>query len=824
MIWLPITALAAPPDKPAVDRISTQGSGEVDHLLFSADGNLLIGRTKADGKLFVLDLDNWEVYSRSPCTVSSVAEVPYDVGSQIVVGCSDGTATAFTFDPDGATAADRLAREVEDNGDFTTWNVATQGGSLVQLFWDHEPTDPFVFAYESGGDLDTLHVFAADDGSIDDEVYSGYPQTSLNTGFVDGVIDSSGGLAYIAHGNSRVSTLTLGNGLFSRALTTNSLYDYTDLGPTLGLNELTFAGVWAVDSQFDSLVRLDTTGQLDAGPYTTSVVDPRAVVAGGTYTDGWLLIAGDGIEIHTLINGFPGDITNPYFSNAAADIHIQDAVANVDYAFGGGEAGNVVVLTALPWVAGATVDPATGREGDTVVVTFSIDEASDWQLCLEGTRTSCEDELASGSVDGAETVTVEVTITDDFVEGTNRMYILADDGQGVGHARVEVVIDDVPTTPSLPEGAVGFADEALNFSFGGISDADLDYYELVISDVPFTRDDFLADPDFLPEDPDVNDGPSNPITIQAAGGESIAMTIAPLENGVTYYLALRAIDQGGLESEMSNVVTGTPEKTYTASELADEPGGGPCSTGGALPGSWLVFGGLAALVRRRRAVALGALALSSTAMADEVQRNRDQTRQYGNFELRYGGFLNLEDDAIKQVFGGGHNMLQVEVGPQITRFFEIDLEAGFYQELATTVTADGAASARKTMLTMFPLGMSVSGRLHILDEQIIVPYGKYGVDFVYWTELTDNSSGGKNKVQGTKLGQHFAVGAGLLLDVFAPSRASLLEAYSGINDTYITFEFRRQMVDSRQHPWAAADESGFTFTGNMITIGLKLDY
>ena len=35
----------------------------------------------------------------------------------------------------------------------------------------------------------------------------------------------------------------------------------------------------------------------------------------------------------------------------------------------------------------------------------------------------------------------------------------------------------------------------------------------------------------------------------------------------------------------------------------------------------------------------------------------------------------------------------------------------------------------------------------------------------------------------------------MLLDIFARDRASLLEARTGINDTWITFEWRRQSID-----------------------------
>ena len=69
-------------------------------------------------------------------------------------------------------------------------------------------------------------------------------------------------------------------------------------------------------------------------------------------------------------------------------------------------------------------------------------------------------------------------------------------------------------------------------------------------------------------------------------------------------------------------------------------------------------------------------------------------------------------------------------------------------------------------------------------------------------------------------------GVNLLLDVFAKERASLLEVTSGINDSYLVFEWRSQRVDQRDRPWAPAPTKvkGFDFSGSLFTIGLKLDY
>jgi hypothetical protein len=56
----------------------------------------------------------------------------------------------------------------------------------------------------------------------------------------------------------------------------------------------------------------------------------------------------------------------------------------------------------------------------------------------------------------------------------------------------------------------------------------------------------------------------------------------------------------------------------------------------------------------------------------------------------------------------------------------------------------------------------------------------------------------------------------LLLDIFQPGRAGRLQAGTGITDTFITIEWRKQLVGE--------DSGGLTFSGDAISVGLKLDH
>jgi MYXO-CTERM domain-containing protein len=325
-----------------------------------------------------------------------------------------------------------------------------------------------------------------------------------------------------------------------------------------------------------------------------------------------------------------------------------------------------------------------------------------------------------------------------------------------------------------------------------------------------------------------------PIKINGTPGADVSYRIQPLENGVTYWVGVHAFDQNK-EGPMSNVVSGKPRVTLTAAELAGDPGGSPCSTGPAPGAGWVGAAlGALALGRRRRlrnaVLAVPVLLGSATAAAADDEDpwwKADQTDATANFELRYGVIF-LEDQRLNDVYRNNPtNLLNAELGPQIYRFGEVDFGVGFFQELAYAVTpGDLLPSSDRTMLTWYPLYLDATVRAHVLDEQPIVPFARYGWDYVIWSERADNGSGGKDVLQGGKFGTHTGVGVNILLDLLQRPRASFLEARTGINDSWLTIEWRHQAVDGRSRPWSgpSSDDKLLRFSGSVVQAGLKLDW
>jgi len=271
---------------------------------------------------------------------------------------------------------------------------------------------------------------------------------------------------------------------------------------------------------------------------------------------------------------------------------------------------------------------------------------------------------------------------------------------------------------------------------------------------------------------------------------------------------------------MSTVISDTPRETFGAADLAGDEGGFACSSiAEPAAGLMAMLAGLVVVARRRTGLALVVLGVLSSAPAQaEVDSEWPQAgKKFSDFvgrsfEARYSQ-IELEDENLTQVFGDeGHSSLWLEYGPTLFELVELTGAIGYYSQEGSRVDASGAQSAEDDNMLAIPLTVDATFRLDVLPEQLIVPFAGIGYDYWLWQE----SWKGGNKVQGGKKGSHTTLGAHLLLDIFQPGRAGRLQAGTGITDTFITIEWRQQIVGE--------GSDGLTFSGDVISVGLKLDH
>lgn len=841
-MWsLLVTAATASPPNETVRLFEVDdGGGYVERMQLSDDGSVVVGRTRDSLVGFLMNADTWEeaapggngigsfVGPDDGCDVAAITTAP---GAQprhlkVWVACVDGRLLGYDYAGSGLPVADGGEVQVDtrldglwyDDGSHALFAFAAEQGAQGRLHW----VDPNTLAVDPAG--------------------KNHPKTTVADGFQEGVLlrQSATPTLVISHGGSKMSHLAVGSG-------TNLFLTNNITGGGFGCSDLCEAPnneVFCVDPS-GLISRYQLTTQRFVGLGLT-LDAPRGVGTSLDPNDAWLVVTGNQVNVWQMDGTTVLNPSAPYFQSPPdADNPIQDILTTDGYMFGGGEAGYLHVVTQNPWVypgqirivqvLGDTTAPATVfSSGDVVRVSFVVNKPGTFEVAVGGDRPWDGGRVvASGPLQatqqqsGGETVTVyrgeaDVEIDGAFDEGVGNVWIRAESQLGdQGHGAAQITVDNPPRRPGL---TLGFGDGLLTAQIEGIPDADLDHYTVWISDEPFAPQDYPTG------------GPTGfraGRKVAAEPGADPSITLGGLENGVAYYVAARAYDAKGAESQMSAVQSEVPLDVFPVSQQVGDPGGSPCSTGATAPG-WGLAALAAAWLRRRRRWAAAALLLPGIAAAadDDPWWKQDTTKETGNFEVRYG-VIDLLDPALNEGYAANaHNLLMIEVGPQIYRYVEVDVGTGFFQELDFQRTAGGVASDQRQMLTWYPFQLDATLRGHFVDEQPAVPFVRYGWDYVIWSEKYDRRPGGpKDVTHGAKFGTHYALGVNLLLDLLQPGRASFLETRTGINDSWLTIEWRRQRIDGRDRPWSGRDDQlnaagprPLDFSGDAFTLGLKLDW
>lgn len=811
----------AAPD--AVVQVWPAGSGEVRGLRATASGRVVAG--VASRNLVLLDTWRWIAPEDldSPCTVTAVGVADQADGDvRVGIGCDDGTIRLRVWD--GTSLGPWRGGEADIADD--------DAGAVRAVTFDEDLALYAIVEANTGGTgARTVRFTVQGDGYVVDRAYGANGLGILPGGFVDTVEQVVQGAVQVvvAHSSTRVSTWNPLAGTVASAIGAMGGVDVTDLAPRSA------GGAWVADARNGQLATfLGATQAALFNVAQSGLVDPTSLVE---FVDGGTLrfLIADGSDV-IVQDALPGAELDRFQVAPANDL--VDLVVGLDgWIVGGSSTGQLAVLTDAPWLSSLTLTPEEVTEGTPVEVAFTTDMPGRWTIRRGGGLGRDGVELASGTASAAGEVRASFTVDAGFGEGGEIVWAFLDAGDGArfGHIAGTVTLDNPPGRVELRPSDVSFGNGALRVQVRPLSAADIEGYDLYLSTTEFSAADYPAG------------GPTgqvgdtiSPRTLSPPDdGAPFEVTLGGLANGQTYYIAIRARD-ASVEGPMSNVQSGTPQDTLFASQSAGDPGGcsgettaSSCSSAG---GGWLVgLGGLLGVLatRRRRAGAAIGLAAALFAMPAHAQDSDSGTRRrplagllgedltpaWVNVEIGYGSF-GFDDDAIRTVYKDRAGIMRIETGLQLFRVAEIDLGIGLLQPTGNTLSADtGQPSGEQVRMVWMPLTMALTGRLHLLDEQPIVPYARVGLDYVFWKEAPLDADGkvvAADRVAGSKRGWHWGVGGNILLDLFAPRRASMLEASSGINDTWLYVEYRRQLVNN--------GGPGLDFSGWSIGAGLKIDY
>ena len=222
-----------------------------------------------------------------------------------------------------------------------------------------------------------------------------------------------------------------------------------------------------------------------------------------------------------------------------------------------------------------------------------------------------------------------------------------------------------------------------------------------------------------------------------------------------------------------------------------------------------------------------ALLLPASAPAQEPMGKDDaspESKKMFTTSLNFGGLF-LDDTNIQAIYGSqGRFYTQLTFGiVPLSKYvhIEVDVSLAFSQFSGQQVFVEtGAGSADKVMLTLFPITVDLLVGVDIAEEQPVVPYGGIGFNYTLWRE---NEHGGGQEWAGDKLGWSGFFGAAFLLDVIEKHRSRALDASTGINDAYLTFEGRYRQVDG-QIVDGVLNTDGLGFGGWSVQGGVKLVY
>ena len=322
-----------------------------------------------------------------------------------------------------------------------------------------------------------------------------------------------------------------------------------------------------------------------------------------------------------------------------------------------------------------------------------------------------------------------------------------------------------------------------------------------------------------------------------------------LQNGIPYTVGVAAVDTSGNASPIASGFVQKPVPTINLYQAYRDAGGqspgGYCALAG--PGARLGaiaflasagFLGLLIFRRRRRArralsrglpwlvVTLAAGSAQAQQVVSHAQTEERSAAQSGDYrsprewaiELRFGPYAPDVDSEFsggatpyKTMFGGKrHLMSQLEFDWQFFQAFGslgVGAVVGYYNESAKAFTADATGqcvtdstgactrSADATTLRLIPVAALLVYRWDVAAEHWkipLVPYAKLGLNYTFWEINNGNGNvpeykGGHGS--GGTAGWQAAAGMSLLLDILDPDAARGLDMETGVNHSYVFFEW-----------------------------------
>ena len=751
-----------------------------------------------------------------------------------VVGLAIRGDTLFASQSDGdfltIDLSDITAEPVSTNvidGTLGPLVVDTEGGPDDDKLYILDKTNNAVIIRDIGDGTDTVINLVDDLGAVIAPVslvFVPFPTASSSSATDKVYVTANSGLVFVINegGSAVAATISLGTNKELPALAA------TPEGNFLLVVNRTDNVVHVIDTATDAEIDADP-GVVGTDPISlpqngalqsvvvTDVTDPGDTYAYVTGSEGIsvidLNIGTTGFSEPTVLDfndgGSGDDDDDPLVLDSDPGLIVASSAAD-GYVYTSNGNATISIVTDNPFV---TIAGGTTSLGDTALttggsftVTFQSDETGTYRVLVGGDRTANGTEAATGTVDAVDTDVTTASIGFDaglFEEGTNRIFVFVTDAQGNrGRAAVDITVDTPP--PQVEIVGTSFGNEKIFVEFNRLTVADMDRYNIYVD----------TDPSVLATRTDPNGTLAQP-----SSGNTVEADVAGLTNGVTYFIAVEGVDQTGNIGLKGTTLPGgtpataTPEVTIGLADATGETGCGLVRTEGRglrTESFVILLTGIVSLVlfRRRMKVSFFLVVLllstqSSALIAKEL------TPQWWSLEFKGGAWMPM-NGTTKDFLGSCCGPTgAVEFGFLYKSKFGVEVGVGYIGEGGRAVgAASGAVSRDKFDFTMIPIQNSFTFRADFKEDQLLVPYAKFGLDYLIFRE---NIQGDVTK--GVKLGLHAAGGLQILLDKIE-DLSTTLESSLGVNDVYFTLEGRYAWVDG--FGGSGVDLSNLTFSGGFL--------
>ncbi len=321
--------------------------------------------------------------------------------------------------------------------------------------------------------------------------------------------------------------------------------------------------------------------------------------------------------------------------------------------------------------------------------------------------------------------------------------------------------------------------------------------------------------------------------------------ITGLTNGVAYEVWVEAVDTAGNWSAESTSALGTPRASEDFWELYRADGGKQtgcmAAPGASGPAALLLLLGAVLLGTRRRRLARGRHLLAGLLVAGclvpgvaRAQTEAPQDQRGFFFEVGLGPYRPSVDQEFNgsgpysKIFGDQKNLLfhlrfERAVYQGIGQV-DLGLSAGFAQAVGKALYADGTKSPDTTVFNWIPLTATVTYRLDYgaLHWHIpFVPFVRLGLVYQYWWVLDGTgavaSDANGNSAQGGRTGFLYGGGLAFQLDALDPELSRDFRNSSGVDNTYVYFEWDQRQVDGFGSP-------GFNLSDGTWSAGLAFEF